>query len=217
MALPTTIYYRDKTTGAVKSIGITGNLDIYKEYSNGTNTAYRYTGVRTSVSSLASTKRGGLVLFDPDFGDVPELINRPLEVLQPSMANQFALLQKYFYTDSALTKPIVLSGAVVKFGRISSDSLSNGGFADFTESGANPFIIAPGVDLSLGRSISISNTISSGGAGTSNLRAPYIKPQWDQRVAAACGRRRSDQLLGRFDRYRVDPFLWICRDPAHRP
>ncbi|WP_027578949.1 filamentous haemagglutinin family protein [Bradyrhizobium sp. Ai1a-2] len=176
LTLPTTIYYRDKNTGTVKSIGTTGNLDIYKEYSTGTNTAYRYLGVRTSISTLTTkrSQRGGLVLFDPDFGQLPESINQPLESLQPTMANQFALLTKYFYTDAALTQPIVLPSAVVKVGRISSDSLSNGGFADLNVQGANPFIIAPGVNLSLERSISISNTISSGGAGTANVRAPYI-------------------------------------------
>jgi filamentous hemagglutinin len=176
LTLPTTIYYRDKTTGTVKSIGSTGNLDIYKEYTTGTNTAYRYLGVRTSISTLTTkrSQRGGLVLFDPDFGQVPDSVNQPLESLQPTMANQFALLTKYFYTDAALTQPIVLPSAVVKVGRISSDSLSNGGFADLDVQGANPFIIAPDVNLSLGRSISISNTISSGGVGTANVRAPYI-------------------------------------------
>jgi filamentous hemagglutinin len=176
LTLPNTIYYRDKTTGTVKSIGTTGNLDIYKEYSTGTNTAYRYLSARTAVSTLTTkrSQRGGLVLFDPDLGQVPDSVNQPLSSLQPTMADQFALLTKYFYTDAALTQPIVLPSATVKVGRISSDSLSNGGFANLTVQGANPFIIMPGVNLSLGRSITISSTISSGGAGTANVRAPYI-------------------------------------------
>src|SRR5262249_29479325 len=120
------------------------------------------------------TQRGGLVLFDPDVGQVADSVVRPLEALQPTSATQFALLTKYFYTDAALTQPIVLPSTVVKMGRISSDTLSNGGFAAPTVQGATPFIIPPGVNLSLGRSITISGTISSGGAGTANVRAPYI-------------------------------------------
>lgn len=169
------LYYRDRDTGQIKALNIRSNLDIYKEYSDGANPDFQYSKIRTTIQSITSSliRGGGLALVDLDADTTPDTVGIPLSSVAPTIAAQIDLLSKYFYTDSALTQRVVLPNAAVKITKMSADTVRNGGFGDFKVRSA-AFMVAPGIDLSFGRSIAIEGAITSGGAGTASLNAPYV-------------------------------------------
>ncbi|MET0445957.1 MAG: filamentous hemagglutinin family protein [Pseudorhodoplanes sp.] len=173
--LPTTLYYVNRDTGLITALNARGNLDIYREHSSGSDTAYRYSTVLLAIraASTGLSRGGGLAIVDLDADTTPRGIDQPLSSVMPTNVNQLDLLTRYFYLDSAATQRVQLPTASVKLTKISSDTISNGGFGSLNVN-ATAFVVAPGINLTLGKSISITGAINSGGAGTATITAPYI-------------------------------------------
>ena len=175
ITLPTVIYYVNRDTGLITSLNTRGNLDVYREYSSGADAAYRYQGVLVAVrnASTGLSRGGGLAIVDLDADTTSAGISQPLSSVMPSYANQLDLLARHFYVDSAATQRIELPTATIKLTKTSSGTVNNGGFGTLNVNSTG-FVVAPGVNLSFGKSISITGAINSGGAGTASISAPYI-------------------------------------------
>lgn len=175
VVLPTTLYYIDRDSGAIRSINTSGNLDVYHEYSSGSDTAFRYSAVRSQIATASRSliRGGGLGIVDLDADTTPGGLAQPLASVMPASAAQLALLEHNFYTDAAATRRVVLPIATIKATKISADTVNNGGFANL-KANTSGFMVAPGVNLSFGKSITINGSINSGGVGTASLSAPYI-------------------------------------------
>lgn len=173
--LPAMLYYIDRADGRIKSINSRGNIDIYREYSSGTSSAYRYSTVRGDIAAALDEMipDARFLIVDPENDTTPGGASLPLSAFMPGGLNQLALLTKYFYTDRAATQRIVLPETKNAVTKLSSDTVNNGGFGSLNVD-SNKFSIAPGIDLSLGRSITINAPITSLGTGTVNLMAPYV-------------------------------------------
>ncbi|HEY8336681.1 MAG TPA: filamentous hemagglutinin family protein [Tardiphaga sp.] len=175
VSLPARLYYIDRNTGQIASITTRNNLDIYGEYSSGTDTAFRYSTVRSLILAASGSliRGGGLAIVDLGSDITPAGLNQPLAALMPASASQLALLENNFYTDAGATQRVALPTATVKVTKVSTDSVNNGGFANLNVN-STAMVVAPGINLSFGKSITIAGAISSGGAGTAYLSAPYI-------------------------------------------
>ncbi|WP_028161961.1 filamentous haemagglutinin family protein [Bradyrhizobium elkanii] len=169
------LYYVDRDTGAIVAVNPRRNLDIYAEYSSGSDLAFQFATVRNDLqnATTALTRGGGLAIVDLNADSTPSSLLQPLASVTPQLTNQIALLSKYFFTDPDATQRLELPTANVKVTKISADTVNNGGFANL-KANTSGFIVAPAINLSLGKSISIEGAINSGGAGTAKLTAPYI-------------------------------------------
>ncbi|WP_454620626.1 filamentous haemagglutinin family protein [Bradyrhizobium cenepequi] len=175
VVLPTVLYYIDRDTGAIRSINTLGNLDVYHEYSSGSDTAFRYSTVRSQIATASRSliRGGGLGIVDLDDDTTPSGLSQPLASVMPASAAQLALLERNFYTDAAATRRVALPTVTIKATKISTDTVNNGGFANL-KANTSGFMVAPGINLSFSKSITINGSIASGGAGTASLSAPYI-------------------------------------------
>ncbi|MBO4220960.1 filamentous haemagglutinin family protein [Bradyrhizobium neotropicale] len=173
--LPGALYYIDRDTGAIISFNTRGNLDVYHEYSSGSDAAFRYSTVRSQIATATGSliRGGGLGIVDLDADTTPSGLSQPLASVVPQLTNQIALLSKNFFTDPDATQRLELPTANVKVTKISADTVNNGGFGTLNVK-STAFMVTPGIDLSFGKSISIGGGINSGGAGTAKLTAPYI-------------------------------------------
>jgi filamentous hemagglutinin family protein len=188
--LPTTLYYIDRTTGAIKALAGTGNLDLYAEYSSGIDTAFRLSGVRLPIRNGTQSliRGGGLAIVDAYDGGAAPTISQPLASVLTTHVAQLALLNKYFYLDSAATVSVAsqLPSVTLKMTSMSAAAINGGGFGSLNVN-ATAFMIAPGVDLSFGKSAAITGTFASGGAGAASLTAPYIRLLSGNGAADAAG------------------------------
>ncbi|WP_441242473.1 filamentous haemagglutinin family protein [Tardiphaga sp. 768_D3_N2_1] len=173
--LPATIWYIDRNSGAIVSLNTRANLDVYHEYSSGSDTAFRYGTVRSAIYSATSglTRGGGLAIVDLNSGTTPTGISQPLSSIMQTNAAQLALLEKNFYTDPGATQRLVLPTASIKVTKVSAGTINNGGFANLNVE-ATGFLVGPGINLTFGKSITVAGAISSSGAGTAGLTAPYV-------------------------------------------
>ncbi|TAI64597.1 hypothetical protein CWO89_17955, partial [Bradyrhizobium sp. Leo170] len=169
------LYYVDRDTGAVVAVNLRQNLDIYREYSSGSDPAFQFAIVRNAIrdATTALTRGGGLAIIDLNADSTPGSLPQPLASVTPQLTNQIALLSKNFFTDPAATQRLELPTANVKVTKISADTVNNGGFGTLNVN-STAFMVAPGINLSFGKSISIGGAINSGGAGTAKVTAPYI-------------------------------------------
>ncbi|MDI4235570.1 filamentous hemagglutinin family protein [Bradyrhizobium sp. Arg237L] len=169
------LYYVDRDTGAVVAVNLRQNLDIYREYSSGSDPAFQFAIVRNAIrdATTALTRGGGLAIIDLNADSTPGSLLQPLASVTPQLTNQIALLSKNFFTDPAATQRLELPTANVKVTKISADTVNNGGFGTLNVN-STAFMVAPGINLSFGKSISIGGAINSGGAGTAKVTAPYI-------------------------------------------
>ncbi len=173
--LPAGLYYIDRDTGLPVRVITSGNLDVYKEYSSGTDANFLYRTVRSAIRDATAglISGGGLAIVDHDSDTTPTVLINPLASLMPNYAAALALLEKNFYTDATATQRVVLPTATVKVTKVAAHTVNNGGFANLNID-SKGFVVAPGIDLTFGKSITIAGAISSGGAGTAGLTAPYI-------------------------------------------
>lgn len=180
-SLPYTLYYRDRRDGVIKALdlnlGYYLDLDIYHEYSAGGDLAFEFYNVLSKIERLIGLSRtGGLALVNLKSDTTPSSVNQPLELLSPDLIDQLDLLRKHFYVDPAATIPLSreLPNLSVKMTKMSADAVNGGGFGTLTTN-SSVFMVGPGVDLTVGKSISIGSPIVSGGAGAASITAPYIK------------------------------------------
>jgi filamentous hemagglutinin len=173
--LPGTIWYIDRNSGAIVSLNTRANLDVYHEYSSGTDTAFRYSTVRSAILTATSglIRGGGLAIVDLNSGTTPTGLNQPLSSIMPTNAAQLALLEKNFYTDPGATQRLVLPTASIKVTKVSAGTINNGGFANLNVDSTG-LLVGPGINLTFGKSITVAGAISSSGAGTAGLTAPYV-------------------------------------------
>ena len=191
---PYTLYYRDRRDGVIKVLDLNEgyylDLDIYHEYSSGGDPAFEFYSVITRLYGLTSglNRSGGLAFVNLESDTSPATVNQPLALLAPQLIDQIDLLTKYFYLDSAAT--ISLSGELpvlnVKMTKVSADAVNGGGFGTLTTN-STVLMVAPGVDLAVGKSISIGSPIVSGGAGAASIAAPYIQILSGNGAAGAAG------------------------------
>ena len=191
---PYTLYYRDRRDGVIKVLDLNEgyylDLDIYHEYSSGGDPAFEFYSVITRLYGLTSglNRSGGLAFVNLESDTSPATVNQPLALLAPQLIDQIDLLTKYFYLDPAATIP--LSGELpvlnVKMTKVSADAVNGGGFGTLTTN-STVLMVAPGVDLAVGKSISIGSPIVSGGAGAASIAAPYIQILSGNGAAGAAG------------------------------
>jgi filamentous hemagglutinin len=174
-SLPSPIYYINRNTGLPVALGLRASLDLYNEYSVGNDAAFRYSMVSGEIrnASTGLTQGGGLAIVNLDADATPGALSQPLASVMTAYAAQIELLNKYFYSDPEATQRIQLPTANIKLTKVSSETINNGGFGSLNVQ-STAFVVAPGVNLSLGKSVTIASTINSGGAGVAQISAPYI-------------------------------------------
>ena len=191
--LPYTLYYRDRNDGVIKALdlnlGYYLDLDIYHEYTSGGDLTYEFWTVLSQIGQAVGLDRtGGLAFVNPKSDSTPATANQPLELILPKLINQLDLLRKHFYVDPGATIPLwqELPNVAVSMTKISADAVNGGGFGTLTTNSA-VLMVAPGVDLAVGQSISIGSPIVSGGAGAARITAPHIQILSGNGTAGAAG------------------------------
>jgi filamentous hemagglutinin len=192
-SLPYTLYYRDRRDGVIKALDLNEgyylDLDIYREYSSGGDPAFEFWNVLSQIEQATGLNRtGGLAFVNLKSDTSPGTVNQPLSLIMPRLIDQLDLLSRHFYVDAAATIPVSqdLPSVNVRMTKISADAVNGGGFGTLTTS-SSVFMVAPGVDLAVGKSISIGSPIVSGGAGAASISAPYIQILSGNGMAAAAG------------------------------
>ncbi len=137
-ALPTSVYYRDPTTGAAKgvsTISSTVDFDIYDEYPGAVSAV---SGLRMTLNQLRSQLPYGILIVDGNAADTGTL-TAPVKVWDYTSAIPRAwieLINKYYYTNSALTTKVVIpdmtATMAVGVTRIAAGAISGGGFSNVT-------------------------------------------------------------------------------------
>ncbi len=109
-------------------------------------------------------------------------------MILPKLINQLDLLRKHFYVDPGATVPLwqELPNVAVRMTKMSADAVNGGGFGTLTTN-STVLMVAPGVDLAVGKSISIGSPIVSGGAGAASITAPHIQILSGNGLAGAAG------------------------------
>ncbi len=186
--LPGVIYYVHRDTGAILSVNTRGNLDIYREYSSGADPDFRYADMVSEIrqASTGLSQGGGLAIIDVTNDKTPTGIGQPLSSVMTIRARQIDLLTRYFYLDIDATQRVELPMATVKLNKISSDVINNGGFGTLNAN-VTALAVGPGVNLSLGKSLVVTGVVSSGGAGTAHISAPYISLSGSSGSSGAAG------------------------------
>ncbi|WP_454621111.1 filamentous haemagglutinin family protein [Bradyrhizobium cenepequi] len=138
MSLPTTLYYRNPATGAVKGISTTSttfDFDIFDEYAGAVTIT---SSVRGTLSSLRSQLPYGILIVDGDAADAGTL-TAPVKVWDYTSAIPRAwveLINKYYYANSALTTKVTIpdmtATTAVGVTRIAAGAISDGGFSNVT-------------------------------------------------------------------------------------
>ncbi len=175
--LPTSFFWRDPVTGAIKTgrYNQITDLDLYNEY--GTLDIKLTAQVRTAIAGLPSMVGGGMeVVVDMDGASVPSVI-KPWEanpLVDPVVVD---LLTRHFYRDRALTQriavPDILSQAT---SRVSADSLSNGGFGSISLDAAKGIALADGAKINVNGALNLttSKITNIAGTGSAELAADYL-------------------------------------------
>ena len=137
-ALPTTVFYRNPATGAVKGISTTSttfDFDIFDEYAGAVTIS---SSVRGMLNSLRSQLPYGILIVDGDAADAGTL-TAPVKVWDYTSAIPRAwveLINKYYYTSSALTTKVTIpdmtSTTAVGVTRVAAGAISGGGFSNVT-------------------------------------------------------------------------------------
>ncbi|KZD24080.1 filamentous haemagglutinin family protein [Tardiphaga robiniae] len=192
---PFMLYYRDRRDSVIKLLDLSNfdmsiNLDVYGEYSSGADPTFGFYYVLDKIYSGTTglSRSGGLAFVNLRSDTSPATVKQPLALILPNLIDQLDLLSTHFYVDPDATIPLSreLPNVVVKMTKMSADAVNGGGFGTLTTN-SSVFMVAPGVDLAVGKSISIASPIVSGGAGAASITAPYIQILSGNGMAGAAG------------------------------
>jgi filamentous hemagglutinin family protein len=182
-------YWRDPVTGAIKSSASYASipdLDLFDEY--GTEPLKLTAAMRLAILGLKTQVQTGMeVVVDLDAPGSGGMKN-PSEVNPAISAAVVSLLNRYFYSDAAASKHIVIPDIqVAPTIRIAAGSLGAGGF-DTVSLQSGTITLGNGVDLGVRGALNLMGTLTNGATGgsarlsapriTLEARAPYTAAQW---------------------------------------
>ena len=182
-------YWRDPVTGAIKSSASYASipdLDLFDEY--GTEPLKLTAAMRLAILGLKTQVQTGMeVVVDLDAPGSGGMKN-PSEVNPAISAAVVSLLNRYFYSDAAASKHIVIPDIqVAPTIRIAAGSLAAGGF-DTVSLQSGTITLGNGVDLGVRGALNLMGTLTNGATGgsarlsapriTLEARAPYTAAQW---------------------------------------